>query len=571
MSSTVISWSVARRFVAGTGAVLAAVVAVQPAAALLRLAAPAAPLAALPITLGAALAAALGSAWLARRAAPWLAGCAGLAAAGAVARLEPGAGLPALAVPLVAAIVVLGARRLGAMLPASVDTVVARRPVVAAVWAIVALLSATQVARLAAHLTDRDLSFVLATTHPFWHRHECLPAYLHGAELALRGEPNLYDAAHWPGLDPSAAPETALTGMTVEDPFQYPPQFLLAPAAALALTDDVGLIRVAWFATQIFLFVAAFVALARWVGGPAGRLALWLLPGVLTALPVLYNLQYGQAHLATIALAVLALLAFDARRFARGGLLLAAAILTKMFPAVLLVGLAVRRRWRALAWTAAWGAVLTAVTVAAFGTAPFTAFVGDHLPRLGSGAAFAFDEAWPELAPLVVADNHGVFGLARKLGVGKPAAATISTSFAFLLAAAAAWVALRLASASRWQRAGTWLALLGLGSMSSAGAWADYVPVTAVWLLAMVAAAARGWRLAAPLAVVAFLQVTLAGTVPIGEWFDPALMTPVAALGQVTMAGLFVGTIVAATRARRDVAGVRAEVEIPPDAGRRAA
>src|SRR5690606_12560731 len=111
--------------------------------------------------------------------------------------------------------------------------------------------------------------------------HECLPAYLHGAELALGGEPNLYDAAHWPGLDPTAAPVTKLSGMTVEDPFQYPPQFLLAPAAALALTDDVGVIRVTWFAAQFFLFVGAFAALALWIGGATGRLALWLLPAVL--------------------------------------------------------------------------------------------------------------------------------------------------------------------------------------------------------------------------------------------------------------------------------------------------
>ena len=140
------------------------------------------------------------------------------------------------------------------------------------------------------------------------------------------------------------------------------------------------------------------------------------------------------------------------------------------------------------------------------------------------------------------------------------------------MAAATAWIALRLSSASRWQRAAAWLALLGLGSMSSAGAWADYVPVTAVWLLALVAAGATvERRLIAPLSVTALLQVTLAGTVPIGEWFEPALMTPVATVGQLTMAALFVGAIAAATRARRSVAGVRAGVEAPPDAGRRAA
>lgn len=572
MSPTARPWSAARRFVAAIGAVIASVVAVQPAAALVRRTMEGGELAAAPITLAAALAAAFGCIALPRRSAPGMAALAGLVAAGAIARIEPGAGASALAVVVVGALAVAGARRLGERLPEAVDTVVARRPLVAAGWALVALVASAQTARLAAHLADRELPFVLATTHPFWHRHECLPAYLHGAELALAGEPNLYDAAHWPGLDPTAAPETRLAGMAIEDPFQYPPQFLLAPAAALALTEDVGVIRVGWFAAQFFLFVAAFAALALWIGGPAGRLALWLLPAVLAALPVLYNFQYGQAHLATISLAVLALLAFDARRTVRGGALLAAAILTKLFPAVLLVGLVARRRWRALAWTAAWAAAATAVAVALFGLAPFAAFLGDHLPRLGSGAAFAFDEAWPELAPLVVADNHGVFGFLRKLGVAKPAAAASGRLFALALAAATAWIALRLASADRGQRAATWLALLGLGSMSSAGAWADYVPATAVWLLAVVAVTAvRERRLRLPLAVIALFQVSLAGTVPLGEWFEPALMTPVAAVGQLAMAGLFVGTIVAATRSRRQVASVRSEPSAPPDADRRAA
>jgi hypothetical protein len=108
--------------------------------------------------------------------------------------------------------------------------------------------------------------------------------------------------------------------------------------------------------------------------------------------------------------------------------------------------------------------------------------------------------------------------------------------------------------------------------MSSAGAWADYVPATAVWLLAVVAMNAVGeTRLRLPLAVIASFQVSLAGTVPLGEWFEPALMTPVAAVGQLAMAGLFVGTIVAATRSRRQLAGVRSEPSAPPDADRRAA
>ena len=43
--------------------------------------------------------------------------------------------------------------------------------------------------------------------HPFWAKHECMSAYVHGAELALRGEDNVYAAAHYLGLNQQATPK----------------------------------------------------------------------------------------------------------------------------------------------------------------------------------------------------------------------------------------------------------------------------------------------------------------------------------------------------------------------------
>lgn len=257
-----------------------------------------------------------------------------------------------------------------------------------------------------------------------------------------------------------------------------------------------------------------------------------------------YTFQYGQFHLAAVGLAVAAMLAFAGGRRRVGGLLLAVAILAKLFPAVLLVALAGQRRFRDVAWTLGWGAAITALALAVLGPAPFVAFVDGHLPRLADGSAFAFDAAWPELAELVVVDNQGVFGLARKLGAGKPAAATASRLFTLALLAAAAWAGRRFRHASRWGSGALWLALLGAASLASPGAWGDYVPATAVWLLALVAARAAGRpRLAAALAATALFQVFLLGTMPIGDWGPTAVLWPLSTVGALLLLALFAAVI----------------------------
>jgi alpha-1,2-mannosyltransferase len=540
-------WSLPRRFVAGIAAALAAVVWSHGLAAVLRHLGPdTAPRAGLALTLCALVAAAAGAAALPRRGALAAAVAGALAAAVAVA-LSPAAVAEApwaalAAVPFAAALAVGGAGWLGRQLPASVDTVLARRRVLAVAWAFVAVVAVAQTGRLAAWISDPAQELVVGTRNPFWFGHECLPAYLYGAELTLAGE-SPYDHHHYPALDAGAAPASRLE-MRVDDPYQYPPQFLLLPAAALAASDDYLSIRAAWMALQITLFAGVFAALALWVGGAGGRFALWALPAVLVAFPMSYTFQYGQFHLAAVALAVAAMLAFSGGRRRLGGLLLAVAILAKLFPAVLLAALLGQRRWRDLAWTAGWGVAITALALAVLGPAPFVAFATDHLPALSDGSAFAFDEAWPELAELVVVDNQGVFGLARKLGAGKPLAAQVSRLFALALLAAAGWAGWRFRDAGRWGRGALWLALLGAASLASPGAWGDYVPATAVWLLALVAARAQGrpW-LAAGLTVAAVFQVFLLGTMPIGDWGPTAVLWPVSTVGAALLLGLFAAVI----------------------------
>jgi hypothetical protein len=447
----------------------------------------------------------------------------------------------AAAVPIVATATTAAAPWLGSRLPRQVDRALLRHRALAIAWALLALVAVAQTGRLATSMTDREIGFLLTTTNPFWYGHECIGAYLHGAELAERGEENIYHASHYPALDAEARPETILRDVTLEDPYQYPPQFLLLPQLALALSHDVSTLRVVWFAIQVTIFVAVAVWLAVFVGGTAGRVALWVLPAVLVSFPALHNFYFGQFHLPAVALAVAGMLAFSRRCFAAGGALLAVAIVSKIFPVVLLAMFAGERRFKACAWTGGFLLLLTLVSLATLGPQPFVSFLDYQLPRLADGAAFAFEEAWPELTELVVLDNQGLFGLFRKLGASPAVASVAGRLFGAGILALGFLVGWRGSLRSRWSEGVSWLALLGLASMSSPGAWGDYVPVTAVWLGSIVAAplAARGLGGCLALVAVFAFEGLLLGTMPIGDWMPVGLMTPVSAAGVVVMLVLF--------------------------------
>jgi hypothetical protein len=468
----------------------------------------------------------------------------GTLGAAAIGLAHPDAFVPALALVPSAGVFAVAGAWLARRLPEGLDAQPSARPWLTIAWVLLALLAVLQVGRLSTYMTNIDSDWFLSTREPFYAKHECLNAYVYGAELDRRGESNVYHPSHYPGLNPQAQPVTELTGMAPEDPFQYAPQFLLWPRAAIAITDDYQAIRLVWFGINVTLCMAAVLLLSLWVGGRVGAVSALLAPFVLVAFPTLHNFQYGQFHFATIALAVLAMLAFARRRPAIGGTLLAVSILSKLFPALLLIPLALQRRWRDLGWTAAAGAVLTLVTLVVTGLAPFLAFADYHLPRLADGSAFAFGEAWPEVAELLIAGNQGVRGIFDKLAaMGVPAAATVSSGagdlYGLALVMLGASIGLR-GNASRTERAIAWLGLLGLGSLASTGAWADYVPLTCVWLLTLLAPLTVG-RPAMQLALglCAVMQLFLPGTMPLGDWIGTSWMYPLSLLGSLAMLATF--------------------------------
>jgi hypothetical protein len=281
---------------------------------------------------------------------------------------------------------------------------------------------------------------------------------------------------------------------------------LLLPQLGLALTNHFLVLRAVWFALQSTLLVLVGLALAAWIGGRAGLTAGLLLPALVGSAPAHLGLQWGQAHLLVFALCLAALVAFERGRAPLGGLLLAAATLFKIFPGLLVLDLLARRRWRDLAWTLVAGAAITLLALAVVGVAPFREFVRYQLPRISSGAAFAFFRGdWR-----TVSSNFSVGGIAFKLEVlGVPGmtarlASTIGWVYSLALLALLAH-AVRQPPGDRLARATLWLGLLNLASLRSPLAPSGYVTVGVLWLLTLLAARARRKRDVAAIVLLYFL------------------------------------------------------------------
>ncbi|MGE5361856.1 MAG: glycosyltransferase family 87 protein [Bacteroidales bacterium] len=368
-------------------------------------------------------------------------------------------------------------------------------------WVALALVMLVQVARLTTYMADPTVDWWLTTRDELWARHMCMPAYVEAADLQRRNVPNVYDAAHYPALVRDAKPSLTVDHieMFVGDPFQYPPPFLLAPLAALRLTNDFLVMRTVWYVVQLLGMVGVALLLSAWVGGTEGRRAAWLLPLLIVSIPAMQALQYGQFHLAALLLGVSAMIAFERGRPVTGGALLAATILSKIFPGILLILLVAQKRWREAAWTTAFIGLFTALAVLVLGPAPFHTFVSYQLPRLANGQAFAFADQWPELRlPIVVIGNLSPTGLLAKLqelGVARlseVAGGLMRRAYDLLLIGLVLWGARR--PRSRRETAAVWLALLNLGALEGYAAWGDYVTVGTVWLLTLFADERRGSR-----------------------------------------------------------------------------
>lgn len=385
-------------------------------------------------------------------------------------------------------------------LPGALDGLARRRKGVAALMLVLGVACVVQTTRIGVFMGDAsraDLSLVPSVSSLA--NHACLTAYVEGARLAAEGVENLYDAAHWPELSGSALSEAAAARYAAFhlDAFAYPPPFLLLPRLLLSPLGEFASQRALWFTLNAMLIAVGMWTLARWLGGRAGLRALLLAPLLWCSQATLLTLQVGNVHVAVVVAAMLALVAFESKRPAVGGALLAFAVLAKLSPGLLVVVLIVQRRHREVAWTAVFCAGFLLLALAWFGTAPFIAFVSYELPRLASGEALAF-LAGPESVVI----NLSPFGLPFKLaalgldlGDEWAIARVISVVYSaviLILAIVGARRVHREARGDPHANALLWTALLTLAALRSPLAPA-YVSFSLLWLVTLRAGEIRGW------------------------------------------------------------------------------
>ena len=442
-----------------------------------------------------------------------------------------------------AAVFTLLVPRLSHILPEWLDGSLQAHPVKAALFALLALLTIVQIARLSTHKADPSTSWWILTTEEFWSKHECGTAYFHAVELHDRGEENIYHADHYPVLNRDIEPHTDFEDMRVEDAFQYPPQFLLLPKFLLTITSHYPTIRIIWYSLQFIVVAAVFLLLAFWIGGTAGRWMAMLTPLVMVSPAALYVYQYTQFHLIAIVLAIAGMLAFEKKHNALGGALLAVAIHGKVFPGFLLILLLAEKRWKPLAWTAVYGIGFTLIALVIFGSAPFSAFISYHLPRLQSFAAFSFLDTWPELRLELITANLSPYGQIIKLGemgirgMTSAVASGVNSFFTLMLIGLTILAARHLVS--RVFRVQIWLAILGLASMMSPAAWGDYITLPAMLLLTVLVVEAKNNRkLALGFGICWIFFYFLLGLVPIGSYPAPIITYTLSTISFILLIGL---------------------------------
>lgn len=443
------------------------------------------------------------------------AGCLIVLAVGAVAIVARSTGAATMGSPVysimlalaVAILLIVGGRwgkgplpAIAQRLPSQLDGTFHRRPVVSWLTSALTVLALIQIARLSCFMADPDLRW--GSAYPpveFGVSHMCISSYVHAADLSRRDDPNVYAKEHYPAYDieraANAPPESSSVKNLVpflRDPFEYPPPFLLLPRAALALTNDFLVIRTGWFMLQLLLFCVLAVGLARFTGGSRGMVAGLLVPGMLASFPFLFNFQFGQFHLAAIMLSVGGMLAFSRGQDRLGGALLAGAIVTKVFPGLLLVYLAVRRQGRPILWTLVFAGILLLLGLIVLGPAPYRAFIEYHVPRLASGEAFSFNLT----NDLTIATNSSVYAIPfklQRLGVsGMSVHTAIVLTWCYTAVLLGVTIIASRAPSNRAVEPMVWLGLLTLGSLRSPDAPNVYIGTSALWALTFLAVETRG-------------------------------------------------------------------------------
>jgi alpha-1,2-mannosyltransferase len=392
-------------------------------------------------------------------------------------------------------------------LAATLSPVLAGRRALTIAVMLVAAIAIVQIARESVFMADSTQpGYSLMPGDPWRVEHSCMSAYFEAARFAQASTENLYDSTLY---------QPRHIGLLKVDSYHYPPPFLLLPQALRLVTTDFLQLRALWFAIQTLVFAGAVAALAVWIGERIGAFALLGGLFVLTTPTVLYSLQMGNFQTTAVALGAVALVFLVTQRIKTGAPILAYVALSKIFPGLLVVYLLLARRWRAVAWTAAFGVVLIVLTVVVFGPQPFADFVHHELPAISDGRAFPQSER-----PNVAASNTSIYGLTvrlRFLGASwldQPMGLKVASVYGLIvlaLAALAGWKGrIDLSTPTgRMLLVQTALALMSLASFRSPFVGGPYGLVASLWLLTLLAAASRN-RQSAVLWSLAFVACAVA-------------------------------------------------------------
>jgi len=372
------------------------------------------------------------------------------------------------------------------------------------VFAITGMLALVWLAGTATFLFDAEDTRFVARVDGFGVEHNCLTGYAVAAHLAAEGSENLYDPSRYRDAAISTPIHESVRGIFTVDGFHYPPPFLILPHVLLAVFGGFFPMRAAWFVLTVACLVAALAGVSRWCGGFRSQTGLLVFPLLLCAPTVHVALQVGNAHILIIAISMLAMIAFEERRPIVGGTLLGFAVAAKLWPAVLVVHLLFQKRWKNALWCAIAVAVYALGAFLFFGPDPYRAFVAYELPRISSGEAFGFMGTLPR----AIMTNVSVFGILQKLHAlgllsSKPTLVSPALSWSFTALVGAIVIATGLrrrggaigGDSDRLARAQLWLALLTLVQLRSPFLPWPYGVVSALWLLVLLSASARGWKL----------------------------------------------------------------------------
>lgn len=400
------------------------------------------------------------------------------------------------------------------------------------VFVLAAILSLVQLARLCVFIVNpAAVSYAIGPNRGVGlpPSHLCMTAYFVAAQ-SVATVPNIYDNNLYslPTPNPTDVRRRPRTiGPFNIDVYEYPPPFLLLPRTLAILAPQFLNFRMLWFALYGSVVLIGLLALARMFDPVVGTRVMLLSPLVLGTDITIGTLQVGNLQAAVFVFAMLAMVFFTQRRYAAGGALLAFATVSKMFPGMLIVYLAVRREWRALAWTVGLCAALVGISFLDTGRSPYNAFL-HQLPRLLSGEAFGALRR-----PENIAVNLSVPGFLFKLKLfGLPNGSfevmkIVGSIYTLILLAATVMIAMR--RLNRNEQPLIWLTILILASLRS-----PFLPPYGIfpvlWLLILLTA--RVAPAVRTLCLVLVVWVVLNIAFPNSNAPDPRLVTAMTLVSQ---------------------------------------